>query len=56
MNLVKKHAQFLWTPAADEAFASIKQTMVQALVLALPDFTKEFDSRRTRARLAWVLF
>jgi hypothetical protein len=41
-NLLKKHAQFIWTPAAEEAFEAIKCAMVQAPVLALPDFSKEF--------------
>jgi hypothetical protein len=42
-NLLKKHAQFIWTPAIDEAFLGIKAAMTQAPVLALPDFTKEFE-------------
>jgi hypothetical protein len=41
-NLLKKNAQFLWTPVVDEAFIAIKNALVQAPVLALPDFTKEF--------------
>jgi hypothetical protein len=40
--LLKKHAQFIWTPAAEEAFEAIKRALVQAPVLALPDFSKEF--------------
>lgn len=42
MNLLKKNTQFIWTSTVDDAFAAIKQALVQALVLASLDFRKEF--------------
>lgn len=32
----------MWNPTADAAFHALKQTLVEAPVLALPDFTKKF--------------
>ena len=40
-QLLKKD-NFKWTDDAETAFQSLKTAMVQALVLALPDFTKKF--------------
>jgi hypothetical protein len=39
--LLKKEIQFQWTPT-QEAFELLKQALVQAPVLAIPDFTKQF--------------
>jgi hypothetical protein len=39
--LLKKNS-FTWTPAAAQAFQTLKMTMCTTLVLALPDFTKTF--------------
>lgn len=33
---------FTWTPASEEAFEQLKQALMSAPVLALPDFSKEF--------------
>ena len=33
---------FLWGPKAELAFVKLKEAMTQALVLRLPDFTREF--------------
>jgi hypothetical protein len=41
MALLKKNS-FTWTPAAAQAFQTLKTTMCTTLVLALPDFTKTF--------------
>jgi hypothetical protein len=41
-NLLRKHAQFLWTPQEQASFTALKQALVEAPVLALPDFSKEF--------------
>jgi hypothetical protein len=39
--LLKKNS-FTWTPAAAQAFQTLKMTMCTTPVLALPDFTKNF--------------
>lgn len=41
-NLLKKNGQFIWTPTVQEAFLAVKQALIQAPVLALPDFNKDF--------------
>jgi hydroxymethylpyrimidine/phosphomethylpyrimidine kinase len=33
---------FVWTPNTHEAFEVLKQALVQAPVLAIPDFAKQF--------------
>jgi hypothetical protein len=40
--LLNKGVGFQWTPATEDAFCVLKQAMVQALVLAIPDFEKKF--------------
>ncbi|XP_031483918.1 uncharacterized mitochondrial protein AtMg00860-like [Nymphaea colorata] len=37
-----KKGEFTWTDKAREAFTKLKAAMMSALVLTLPDFTKEF--------------
>ena len=39
---LKKGVLFLWSPVTDEAFQLLKQAMVAAPVLAIPDFSKPF--------------
>jgi hypothetical protein len=41
MALLRKNS-FTWTPAAAQAFQTLKTTMCTTPVLALPDFTKTF--------------
>lgn len=41
-DLLKKHAIFQWTPQLQLSFDSLKQALVSAPVLALPDFSKSF--------------
>lgn len=41
-QLLKKGVQFQWTPQAQEAFQLLKKTLVQAPVLRIPDFSKQF--------------
>ena len=40
--LLKKGTPFAWTPNTEEAFQLLKQAMMQAPVLSLPDFQKPF--------------
>jgi hypothetical protein len=40
-SLLKKNS-FTWTPATAQAFQTLKMTMCNTLVLALPNFTKTF--------------
>jgi hypothetical protein len=42
MNLLKKNTPFMWSPQVHDAFLSLQQALVQAPVLALPDFSKTF--------------
>lgn len=42
LNDMLKTRNFLWTPASEEAFAHLKQTIITAPILALPDVTKPF--------------
>jgi hypothetical protein len=42
-DLLKKDAPWVWTPAAQVAFDAIKQSLMQAPILALPDDTKPFS-------------
>jgi hypothetical protein len=41
-NLLKKNTAFVWSPITHDAFITLKQALVQAPVLALPDFSHEF--------------
>jgi hypothetical protein len=41
-SLLKKGVIFVWTPDHDIAFQTLKQALVTALVLALPDFSSPF--------------
>ncbi|XP_073354821.1 uncharacterized protein [Aegilops tauschii subsp. strangulata] len=41
-EMLKKGVIFIWTPTAEAAFSALKQALVQAPVLALPDFRKQF--------------
>jgi hypothetical protein len=37
-----KAQNFLWTPAAEDAFIQLKHAVTSAPVLALPDFSQPF--------------
>jgi hypothetical protein len=41
-NLLRKGTLFVWTTIEEEAFQTLKQALISAPVLALPDFSKEF--------------
>lgn len=41
-DLLKKNSVFVWTPTAEAAFRALKQALVIASMLALPDFSKQF--------------
>jgi hypothetical protein len=40
--LLKKNTVFLWTPQHQQCFETLKQALISAPVLALPDFSKGF--------------
>lgn len=42
MDLLKKGTIFQWTPITDTTFQLLKMAMIQAPVLAVPDFTQTF--------------
>jgi hypothetical protein len=42
LTALLKNNSFTWTPAAAQAFQTLKMTMCTTLVLALPDLTKTF--------------
>lgn len=41
-NMLKKGVHFRWTSLAQNAFELLKQALVQAPVLAIPNFNKQF--------------
>ena len=41
-ELLNKGVPFLWTPQVDTAFHTLKEALIAAPVLALPDFSKRF--------------
>jgi len=41
-DLLKKNSVFLWIPQHQQAFDTLKQALISAPVLALPDFSKPF--------------
>jgi hypothetical protein len=43
IELLKKGSLFIWTDKHQQAFATLKHASVTAPVLALPDFTKQFQ-------------
>lgn len=42
-NRIRTNFQAKWTPACEQAFNQIKQALISAPVLALPDFEKPFE-------------
>ncbi|WVZ76603.1 hypothetical protein U9M48_024567 [Paspalum notatum var. saurae] len=42
-SLTKKNAKYSWSPNCEEAFQSLKRSLITAPVLAQPDVTKPFD-------------
>lgn len=41
-GIVEKRVRFLWTPETQTTFQVLKQALISALVLALPDFSQKF--------------
>jgi hypothetical protein len=41
-QLLRKAKTFQWTPTTETAFRTLKDALVNAPVLALPDFTQSF--------------
>ena len=42
-ELVKKHVGFKWGQKQEQAFAALKDRLIHAPILALPDFAKSFE-------------
>jgi hypothetical protein len=51
-NMLKKGVPFVWTSSTQEAFDILKQALVQALVLAIPDFQKQFTLGQMQVTVA----
>lgn len=45
-DMLKKNTIFVWTPIAEATFRALKQALIKAPVLALPDFKKRFVLER----------
>jgi len=41
-ELLRKNVPFQWSSTAEETFQLLKQKLVEAPVLAVPDFNKQF--------------
>jgi hypothetical protein len=41
-NMLRKGVPFCWAPEAESAFQSLKEALITAPVLALPDFSRQF--------------
>ena len=41
-ELTRKDVEFLWKPEHQEVFCQLKQLLINAPVLAFPDFSKDF--------------
>jgi hypothetical protein len=56
-KLLKKNTLFIWTADQESAFVALKQALVSALVLALPNFNKLFvlETDASEARVGAVL-
>jgi hypothetical protein len=56
-NLLKKNTPFVWTGVTEEAFQLLKQSLVEAPVLKLPDFSRKFviDTDACDTRVGAVL-
>jgi hypothetical protein len=42
-DLIRKNSIFVWTPEQNVAFQALKNALIEALVLALPNFPKSFS-------------
>jgi hypothetical protein len=40
--LLKQNVKFQWTPECEEAFQNLKQALISAPILAMPDFNRDF--------------
>jgi hypothetical protein len=50
-KLFKKQVYFLWTEQHEQAFIALKSTLIEALVLALPDFSNNFTLKTDASEL-----
>ena len=42
VNLTRKNVEFIWSKECDDAFNTIKESLLKFPVLKFPDFDKEF--------------
>jgi hypothetical protein len=55
-NLLKKNTVYVWTQEHDSSFTTLKQALISALVLALPDFEHPFIIETDASDGGLVLF
>jgi hypothetical protein len=52
-DLIRKNSIFVWTPEQNVAFQALKNALIEALVLALPNFPKSFSIETDASRVGY---